>query len=161
MNRSRWRSHLTALITAIVACVGLLGLSTAPAWAAAGTITEFPLPTAGRLPAGITAGPDGNLWFTESLGDNIGRITPKGHIKEFPIPPALGAPAFITAGPDGNLWFTAMNDIGRITTKGAITGFPIPTARSRPLGITAGPAHTSDVWFTESQAGKIGRITTQ
>ena len=29
-------------------------------------ITEFPIPTAARpWPNGITAGPDGNLWFTE------------------------------------------------------------------------------------------------
>ena len=31
----------------------------------AGVITEFPIPTAGSGPAGIAAGPDGNLWFTE------------------------------------------------------------------------------------------------
>ncbi len=125
-----------------------------------GTIEEFPTPTAFSLPAGITAGPDGNLWFAEALGNNIGRITPHGKITEFPAP----APQFITVGPDGNLWFTALdgnNTIDRITTSGAITEFPIPTAKSRPLGITAGPAHTSEVWFTESQASKIGRITTQ
>jgi hypothetical protein len=40
MYYSGRRSHLTALLTAIVAFVGLLSLRTAPAWAAAGTITE-------------------------------------------------------------------------------------------------------------------------
>jgi hypothetical protein len=40
MKSSRLRSHLVALLTAILACVSLLSLSTAPAWAAAGTITE-------------------------------------------------------------------------------------------------------------------------
>ena len=35
MNRAGWWSHLTALLTALIACVGLLSLSTAPAWAAA------------------------------------------------------------------------------------------------------------------------------
>ncbi len=42
-------------------------------------ITEFPTPTAGITgPDGITAGPDGNLWFTEqsSNGNNVARITP-------------------------------------------------------------------------------------
>ena len=29
------------------------------------TINEFPMPTANASPDGITAGPDGNLWFTE------------------------------------------------------------------------------------------------
>ena len=31
----------------------------------------------------ITAGPDGNLWFTEYLGERIGRITPLGVVTEF------------------------------------------------------------------------------
>jgi streptogramin lyase len=75
MNRSGRRSHLTALLTAILVCIGLLSLSSAPAWATAGTITEFPIPTANSQPRGITAGPDGNLWFTESSGDKIGRIS--------------------------------------------------------------------------------------
>jgi virginiamycin B lyase len=32
-----------------------------------GTLTEFPIPTANIGPAWITAGPDGNIWFTEAL----------------------------------------------------------------------------------------------
>src|ERR1700687_3194584 len=44
-----------------------------------GTITEFPIPTAHSSPTEITAGPDGNLWFTESIG-KIGRITTSGAI---------------------------------------------------------------------------------
>ena len=72
MKSSRWRSHLAALLTALIAGVGLLSLSSAPAWAAAGTITEFPT---GGGPKFITAGPDGNVWFTEFDGNKIGRIT--------------------------------------------------------------------------------------
>ena len=75
MNRSGWRSHLIALLTTLIACVGLLSLSTAPSWAKAGTITEFPIPPAESDPVGITAGPDGNLWFTEYIGNKIGRLS--------------------------------------------------------------------------------------
>src|SRR5216684_1342561 len=134
MNRSGWRSHLTALLTALIACVGLLSLSTAPAWATAGTITEFPIPTASSTPRGITAGPDGNLWFTERGGNSIGRITPSGSITEFPTPTANSGPEGIAAGPDGNLWFTEYvgNQIGRITTSGTIVELPIPSPRSDP-----------------------------
>ena len=32
-----------------------------------GSITEFTLPTAFGEPEDITAGPDGNLWFTREL----------------------------------------------------------------------------------------------
>ncbi len=116
MNRSSLRPRLTALLTAIVVSVGLLGLSSLPAWAVAGTVTEFPVP--GGEPSFITAGPDGALWFTEGTG-NIGRITPSGSITEFPIPTASSMPVGITAGPDGNLWFAenSASKIGRITTQ--------------------------------------------
>jgi serine/threonine protein kinase len=40
------------------------------------SITEFPVPTAGSFPNEITAGPDGTLWFTEWVGNKIGRFTP-------------------------------------------------------------------------------------
>jgi streptogramin lyase len=81
----------------------------------AGSITEFPIPTANSSPNGIAAGPDGNLWFTEESG-KIGRISPSGTITEFPVPTASNAPNGIAAGPDGNLWFTLNNSIGRITS---------------------------------------------
>src|SRR5213082_1244486 len=115
MNHSRWRSHLTALLTALIACVGLLSLSSAPAWAKVGTITEFPTPTGSAGPIGITSGPDGNLWFT--AGNDIGRITTAGSVTAFPVPTASSGPQGIATGPDGNLWFTERdgNKIGRIT----------------------------------------------
>ena len=44
------------------------------------TITEFPLPPLTFNPiistSSITAGPDGNVWFTEHDANQIGRITP-------------------------------------------------------------------------------------
>jgi virginiamycin B lyase len=40
-----------------------------------GTITEYTLPS-GSEPLGITAGPDGNLWFTDDGTSRIGKITP-------------------------------------------------------------------------------------
>src|SRR5260370_10898406 len=101
MNRSGLRSRLAALLTALFVSAGLLSLSSAPAWAAAGTVTEFP--AGGSF--GITAGPDGNLWFTDE-GNKIGRITTAGIVTEFPIPTASSRPSGITAGPDGNVGVT-------------------------------------------------------
>ena len=66
MNRFRAWPRLAALLTVLCTCVGLLSLSTAPAWAAAGTVTEFPVRSS---PVVITAGPDGALWFTECALD--------------------------------------------------------------------------------------------
>src|SRR5438128_2059168 len=70
------------------------------------TFNEYPLPTGNSQPYGITGGPDGSLWFTEQLGNKIGRITTAGVITEFPIPTSGAYPGDIAAGPDGNLWFT-------------------------------------------------------
>jgi streptogramin lyase len=74
-----------------------------------GTISEFPLPPSNQpgsimLVFGITTGPDGNLWFTES--GKIGRITPSGTISEFLLPTSNSISFGITAGSDGALWFT-------------------------------------------------------
>ena len=50
---------------------------------------------------GIAAGPDGNLWFSDVVGNRIGRISTAGTISEFPVPTANSQPLGITAGPDG------------------------------------------------------------
>ncbi len=124
------------------------------------TFTEYPVPTTGSLPEGITSGPDGNLWFTERLGDRIGRITTVGVITEFLIPTNGGHPFAIAAGPDGNLWFTEVTagKVGRITIAGVITEFPIPTAAGEPFAIAAGP--DGNLWFAEQAGDNIGKIST-
>jgi len=63
---------------------------------------------------GISAGADGNLWFAEENGNQIGRITTTGAITEFPIPTSGALPRYITSGPDGNLWFTERGSAGKI-----------------------------------------------
>ena len=98
-------------------------------WGAAATkaqtITEFSIPTPESVPSEIVAGPDGDLWFTETQGNKIGRITPGGFFDEFLLPGH--GPRGIAVGSDGNLWFTELgNKIGRITAAGEITEFSIP-----------------------------------
>ncbi|HEV3083680.1 MAG TPA: DUF4214 domain-containing protein [Gemmataceae bacterium] len=130
-------------------------------------IVEYNLPSQYSYPFGITAGPDGNLWFTEGRvgGYKIGRISPAGVITEFQVP---GTPLGITAGPDGNLWFTLMQvdtiyyegteEIGRITPSGAITEFPAP-GTGTPYSITAGP--DGNLWYVSNggPGSFIGRVT--
>ena len=144
----------------------LSGVSVASA-ARAQEVTEFPL-SAGNHPGGITAGPDGDLWFVETAYDGrgnptsaaIARMTPDGVITEFPVSATAGAFLGIAAGPDGNIWFTESNGnkVGRMTTAGVLSEFPIPTADSDPTDITAGP--DGNLWFTEAHGKSIGRITT-
>ncbi len=142
----------------------LIAALLAPAAAAATVqITEFKLPNTSSGPGGITAGPDGNLWFTEVFGNKIGRLSTAGSVNgEFTVPGGsllTEYPAGITQGPDGNLWFAEItaNLIGRITPAGAVKQFTVPTAGADPADIVSGP--DGNLWFTETGANKIGRIT--
>lgn len=106
-----------------------------------GSITEYSSLPPGTA-NGITAGPDGALWFP--LGGSIGRITTKGAVTNFPIPAEYAAAAAITAGSDGALWFTdCAGRIGRITTAGAIVEYSAPQS----LSIASGP--DGALWFTD------------
>jgi hypothetical protein len=122
-----------------------------------GTVTEIPIPTANSGPAGITAGPDGNLWFTENGGNKVGIITPAGAVSETsPLPSSGSGPAGITAGPDGNLWFTEFtgNRVAKLTTGAVLSEASLPSSGSGPAGITAGP--DGNLWFTEFTGNRLG-----
>ncbi len=125
-----------------------------------GTITTFLLPTSNNDPRAITpkitAGPDGNLWFTDGIG-KIGRITPSGSITEFSLPKDDSFPGEITSGPDGNLWFTeeGRDNLGRITPSGSIRGFFLPILWLG--GIAAGP--DGNLWFTDPSRNRVGYIS--
>jgi streptogramin lyase len=126
-----------------------------------GVFTEFAIPTTGSEPVGITPGADGNLWFSEAVGNKIGRITTAGTITEFPLPTAASGPFGITAGPDGNIWFTedSSSKIARMnTTTGNVFETATNTANAGPVQITTGP--DGNMWFTEENASNVGRITT-
>jgi streptogramin lyase len=138
----------------------------------AGLFHEYPVEGAthggiiGPSMKGITAGPDGNIWFTNwgSSGDFIGMITPAGKITEFPLSFATD-PYGIASGPDGNLWFIAYgsNTIDVMSTSGTILHeYPVAAAPGTGgLGqledITVGP--DNNLYFT-AQTGYIGEITT-
>lgn len=114
---------------------------------------------------GITSGPDGNLWFTESHSPEdssfVGNITTGGTITTFPIGFTRN-PEGITAAPDGNMWFTepTTNTIGNIapTSTSTVNHYTIPTASSGAVSITLGS--DGNLWFTESAVNQIGVITT-
>jgi streptogramin lyase len=104
-------------------------------------------------PNSITAGPDGNVWFTNfttrslpNVGTppGIGRITPSGEITEYRAGlQYASSPDGIVAGPDGALWFTdrELSSIGRIVPSGAPANtFLVQSAeRARRNGVTQVP----------------------
>ncbi len=123
-----------------------------------GALTTFSSPSI-DLPQGITSGPDGALWFTNSGSNSIGRITTSGAVSNYSDPSVDAGPTAITTGPDGALWFTnsGSNSIGRITTSGAVTIYTSLSING-PNAITSGP--DGALWYTNDGDDTIGRITT-
>ncbi len=90
---------------------------------AAGSITEFSVPTANAGLDRITYGEDSALWFTETNANKVGRITTAGAVTEYAIPTAhSGAtaiqPCTTNCSPHGGVWFveTNANKIGKFTS---------------------------------------------
>jgi Bacterial Ig domain len=133
--------------------------------ATSGEVTEFSKGFAGFGTDGITAGPDGNVWFAETYGNRIVRFDlASGEFTAFSEgltrEPMEANVSGLAAGADGNLWFTepANDRVGRITPTGKITEYSKGiTTGGTPVRIALGP--DGNMWFTEVNASKIGRIT--
>jgi streptogramin lyase len=159
MKKTKLLSTTTVLVVVAMGLALLTPLAITVTASASASIKEYSVPTTTSIPQGITAGPDGNIWFAETKGDKIGKVTTSGKFTEYSLSTG-SSPYGITPGPDGNLWFTEQigNKIGRITPSGTITEYTIPTAGSQPWNITAGP--DGNLWFTETNGNNIAKITT-
>jgi streptogramin lyase len=173
-HSNKWSARATVLAGTVAGAGSLLLSAAVPAWAVAGTITEYAIPTGASTPYNITPGPaaDGALWFTEgstTAGNKIGRITTAGVItNEFPLANGAG-PDDIVAGPDGKMWFTESGNghtggttIGRMETTGAnYVEFPTKTRKDAGVRyIIPSPDGSQNLWFTEQLANKVAKITT-
>jgi len=125
--------------------------------------TPIPIPTAGSNPQQITAGPDGNMWFTESGTSKVGRVnlsaSPKT-ITEFDLAPNTG-PRGIAVGPDKRIWVAEADakKVARLNTDG--TGYQesasAEPAASDAEGLVAG--RDGNMWVTYFNGPAIGRVT--
>jgi streptogramin lyase len=111
----------------------------------------------GEQPFGVTAGPDGNIWFT-AVGPTTGvlKVTPQGAVGTS----SSSRPYAIVTGGDGNLWFTdtAKPAIGRITPSGMVTEFTSGlSAGDVPAGLTVDP--DGSLYFVSSGQGPyVGHV---
>ena len=133
-----------------------------------GKFTYFKLPKNSREGGvgGLTAGPDGAMWFVTR--EAIGRITVNGEVTEFPHERVRNGSQYsrgaMTVGPDGNLWFIGGTPgmvpaaaIDRITTSGLVGEVPFSTSDPWPDAIAWGS--DVDVWFASSAGRTIGHVS--
>ena len=131
-----------------------------------GSQNEFAINKASAMPTGITTGPDGHMWFTDFGNSTIGTIDPNAPAgtvaTTFPVTPGM-MPTAIASGPLGHLWFTEQGTnggkIGEMNTAGVlVTEAQAATGTGAGIaGITVGS--DGNLWFTEQNHGKIGRMT--
>ena len=120
-NKAWFTTHAPSMLKPAGVGVATPGaLANTPATVYATNSVPFPMTT----PSAITAGGDGNVWFTDQGSPTgIGRVKPAGTINEFGMDDGLqmGAePDAITDAPDGNVWFDDDQDnlsraVGTIT----------------------------------------------
>jgi streptogramin lyase len=151
--------------TALGVALVIATLSSASAGAAAGTITEYPIPVE-TTPYGIATGPDGKIWFVDSGnhtgGASIGRMATSGAISSSDVlqlpTPELGYAA--TLGPDGKMWVAQDKHIDSVpvgaTLTSEITSYALGHGNGGFGSIVPGP--DGRLWF--GWKGQLGAITT-
>jgi virginiamycin B lyase len=130
-------------------------------------------------PSYMTAGPDGALWFINSVTacfkggtpeaicpdyGSVGRITTSGVITHYtPRAGNFGAlfediPTGLIFGPDGALWFTTEGGfVTRMTTTGTFSYYQDYPGILDPGAVVVGPDNA--IWFPDFSSDAIGRIT--
>jgi len=104
--------------------------------------TEFPQIGMGtNFVQDLTAGPDGNVYFSSGLANNVDSITPTGVVKVYDTTSVgSNAPSGIAAGTDGNIYFNASNNFGKLTlATGTVSNIPLSSALDTAGLMTLGP----------------------
>jgi virginiamycin B lyase len=133
-----------------------------------GTITaewrfgqQYPIPS-GVLPQDMTLGSDGNIWFTETQTDIIGKISPSGQITEYSLRKGA-APASIVSGSDGNIWFVepSAKVIAKMNTEGELLAEYILNDVNTDIrqGLVSGP--DGNIWFIPTNMNTVVKMSTE
>jgi hypothetical protein len=133
-----------------------------------GSVTEYPVPTAGAFsanvqPTGITNGPDGNIWFTEQdTKAAIGRITVgtpvAGTVTVNPGSVAFGSQQVGTASPATvvtlNNGTTVTVHVNSVAVSGPNAGdFPLSADSCTGANVASSASCTVSVTFHPTAAG--------
>jgi hypothetical protein len=160
-------------------------IATAPAAGSEGPYSEYLLQpcfgnpcsgsNTGTGPSDVAVAPDGSIWFTNELRNEVGRLDPAANTFEnfsmAEIDPALapGIPRRITAAPDGTIWVSESGYYGHSAANALVRivpSQPTPTAtvyelgKDAPIGLAADTK--GNMWFTTisetNLGGGVGRL---
>src|SRR5437764_11396780 len=155
-SRVSARRARPAALAALMA-IALVGIDVQVSSAAIVSFADYDSLTASSKLTAIAAGHDGNLWFTETSSNKVGRIDAFTHaVNEYTIPTVDSQPLGIAAGPDDRLWFAESNKskLGRATTAGGITEIPLTSAS--PTDVTEGS--DGNMWASDAAENRVVRI---
>jgi virginiamycin B lyase len=132
-----------------------------------GTLTIYELP--GVAPGSVAVDDDGSVWFTEPQIGALSHMTLTGKVTRRFLASQLGGA--LARAPGGDLWFTdrGTNAIWQVRPNGETRRYPIPTTTGRATAGPGGPSGSGpsditigadgSVWFVETEADQVGRIT--
>ena len=162
-------SGALALLVAVLAYA-------APAVAApVGTVTVFPLPASDSDSGPIAAGPEGDIWLSDGLGENnkIVQVTPHGAVTAEHVIPGSRVPESLAFTANGDLWVQEKGPgeeefMGLLTPGGSFQQITLPTRiDASRVAATQGSELAGlgdDMWFTGccnsgAELGEVDEIT--
>ncbi len=122
---------------------------------------EWELPQLGSRPHDTLAMPDGSIWYTGQMANELGRLDPAtGAIKEYRLSTPFSGPHGLTYDKNGDIWFTAnfAGYIGKLDPRtGAIAEYKLPDPAARDPHT---PLFDKDgiLWFTVQNGNMVGRL---
>lgn len=122
-----------------------------------GKVTKFTPSTRGK-PQRLKIDSDGTVWFTERVGNKIGRLDPEtGVIKEFELPGPAASPYAIGIDRDHFIWYSShdQDTLGRLDPNtGEVVEYPFPHSEisMRELFMD----HFGHLWFASSSNDRVG-----
>jgi virginiamycin B lyase len=109
------------------------------------------------MPAMITAGPDGAMWFTLNRRAALGRVDTAGEITLHPLPDPESGPVGIAS--DGRaLWFAEIGAgrVGRLVPGEPLQEFDLPDRTARPHAVA--PDGAGGCWVTLWAASALAHL---
>ena len=121
---------------------------------------SYNMPIPSNSPMCIVEGPDEAMWYTELMGNRIGRIDMDGNFTRFDVPTPNAGPTVIELGSDNELWisywWTPM--IARMTLDGEFTEWDLSEFGIRMVpGMMPGP--DGDLWIVNPRTAEKGVIS--